>query len=290
MRQKTRVFALLLASFMSTQVGAVSDPSLDALLNFEESHPATNLSTEEIERLKIIKAKAKTLGIQSGAHHASKAMMVMLNEMAVKLDSIYDFGRLGVVTPYKGAYLVSPVVLEIEKSINLASDSRSFIVRDQTFIISKEPYITLTPPTWRTYLTFSVEPPRLPEDMIKPKTAEEKAAWRSELLSGYEMGIKQVEDVTVARFARLGRDVVGMKRFELLRQRKVISDIKIADAYYPVSGGGNRLDVNESRVSIDVNPQLNSNRWNWETIPRLSDISDLFPKGMPFEDWTSSDE
>jgi hypothetical protein len=107
------------------------------------------------------------------------------------------------------------------------------------------------------------------------------------MLAGYEVGIKQVEQVTTMRFARLTRDIIGMKRFELLKQRNVVSDIKIADAYYPVSGGGNRMNIKESRVSIEVNPQLNANRWNWETIPRLADVTDLFPNGALVNDWVT---
>ena len=259
-------------------VSAQTDPSLQVLLDYKETRQV-KVNQADVERMKVLKAKAHTLGIQSGAYFASKKIKSNLEQISFKLDAIYDFGRIGIAKPYKGAFIVNPVIAELDKTIMMSPDSRSFIVRDQTFIIAKDPYLSLTPPTWRTYITFAVEAPQIPTDLIKPKTAEEIQVWRSELLAGYEVGIKQVEQVTATRFARLTRDVIGMMRFELLRQRNVVSDIKIADAYYPVSGGGNRMNIKESRVSIEVNPQLNANRWNWETIPRLADVSQSLELG-----------
>lgn len=276
-------FAVSLAAFTTV---AEQDPSLQVLLDFKETREV-RVNEADVERLKVLKAKAHTLGIQSGAYYASKKIRDNLESMSIKLDSIYDFGRLGLAKPYKGAYIVNPVIAELNKTIMMSPDSRSFIVRDQTFIIAKDPYLSLVPPNWRTYITFAVEPPQIPTDLIKPKTAEEIKVWRTEMLAGYEVGIKQVEQVTTMRFARLTRDIIGMKRFELLKQRNVVSDIKIADAYYPVSGGGNRMNIKESRVSIEVNPQLNANRWNWETIPRLADVTDLFPNGALVNDWVT---
>lgn len=264
------------------------DKHLQSLLDFKEVR-TVKLSSEETERLRILRAKAHTVGLQSGAYYASNKIRERLDKMSVKLDAIYDFSRLGVVRPYKGAFVVNPVISEMEKTIALSPDSRSFIVRDQTFVITKDPFMALTAPSWRSYLTFNVEPPQIPDDMLKPKTPEEISAWREEMLIGYEIGINQAVEVTVMRFARLTRDIVGMQRFDLLRQRKVVSDIRIADAYYPVSGGGNRMNINESRVSIEINPQLNTNRWDWEIIPRLADVSDLFPNGAMVNDWVTID-
>lgn len=279
-----RLLVVLTLSFISSMTYANDDASLNALLNFKETR-AVKVNEQDVERLKILRAKAHTLGIQSGAYYASNKIMTNLESISHKLDTVYDFGRIGIAKPYKGAYIINPVVAETDTSIMLSPDSRSFIVRDQTFLIAKEPFLALAPPSWRTYVTFSAEKPQVPNDLIKPKTPEEISAWKKEMLAGYEVGIRQVEQVTALRFARLTRDIVGMMRFELLKQRNIISDIRIADAYYPVSGGGNRMNVNESRVSIELNPQLNSNRWNWETIPRLTDVSDLFPNGSLVNDW-----
>lgn len=262
------------------------DVTLEALLDFKESREVT-VNEVDVDRLEVIKQKANTLGIQSGAYYASNKIKDMLEADAKRLDSLYDFTRLGIARTYKGVYLVNPVIVEMGQSITLAPDSRSFILRDQTYIIAKDPYLSLSAPSWRTYLSFSVEPPQVPADMIKPKTANEIALWRSEMLKGYKIGIRQVEQVTTLRFARLTRDILGMHNYELLKPRKIVSDIKIADAYYPVSGGGNRMDIKESRVSIEVNPQLNSNRWNWETVPRLADVTDLFPNGALVNDWVT---
>lgn len=281
----------LIAAFLTVLTfpafsNARNDPSLAALLDYKETR-SVKVNEQEVERAKILRAKAHTLGIQSGAYYASKKIKSNLEAIGSKLDSIYDFSRLGIAHPYKGAFIVNPVIAEIDKSIMLSPDSRSFIVRDQTFAITKEPYLSLTPPSWRSYLFFAVEPPQIGNDVIKPRTPEEIKLWREEMLAGYEVGIRQVEQVTATRFARLTRDIIGMMRFELLKQRNIVSDIKIADVYFPVSGGGNRMNVNESRVSIEVNPQLNSNRWNWATIPRLADVTDLFPNGAMVNDWVT---
>lgn len=266
-----------------------ADPALQSLMNFKESRVTVKYAPAEEERLKVLKIKANSIGLQSGAFYAANKIRTRLEGLSNTLDNIFDFGRLGVVRNYKGAYIVNPIVSEVEKSIMLSPDSRSFVIRDQIFLIAKDPYLSLSIPSWRSYIEFQVEPVRIPDDMIPPNTEEEIQVWKRELLIGYQMGINQVEDIFVTRFARLSRDIIGMQRYELLRQRNMVSDIKIADAYYPVSGGGNRMNINESRVSIEINPALNSNRWDWETIPRLADVSDLFPNGSELRNWVTLD-
>jgi defect in organelle trafficking protein DotC len=278
--------ALLMMPFCASANIAQSDAGLQKLLNHKETR-TVKLTATESERLKIIKEKAYSLGHQSGAYHAGKIIRERLERMSPTLDSLYDFGRLGILQSYKGVYIINPIVHEIEKSISLSPDSRSFIVRDQIFIIAKDPYLSLTIPSWRSYTELQVEPVYVPEDLIAPKTKEEVEAWKSSMLAGYKLGIAQVEDTVVKRLQRLTSDIIGMLRYKLLRQRNLISNIKISDVYYPVSGGGNRMNINETRASIEVNPALNTNRWDWKTIPRLADISEMFPNDNDFQKWIS---
>ncbi len=276
----------IIAVFLNCSVafGASNDPLFDSLLQFEETKMVA-VDHKSAERLKVIRAAAQTIGLQSGSYYASTEVRKNLETIGDRLDGIYDFSRLGLVSLHKGVYVINPVIVEIEKQISMSPDARSFIVRDQVYEIVKDPYLSLSAPSWRTYLTFDVEPPQIPEDMIRPTTPDEKAAWKEEMHKGYSMGVRQVEDLAILRFKRLTRDILGMTLYPMLRDRKLVSDVKIAEAYYPVSGGGNKMNIRESRVSIDVNPQLNTNRWDWQVIPRLSDISDLFPEDGDFEGW-----
>lgn len=227
----------------------------------------------------LMVSEALKLGSDGGRFYRGQQINDYLESHAEVLDATRDVERLGLVKKYKGVYISFPVVTEQDYAVSMASDKRSFVIRDKVYRIVKNPKMRPQPPNWREFLLLDNKAPSgFPAELL-PRNKAEKKLWEEYVERGWKLGVEYANQQVLKNITRLTREIMGMQLYVLLKQRKMITHIQITDQYYPVSGGGYQLNIEESRVSIGLNPQLSSNRWNWQPIPQLADITGLFPKG-----------
>lgn len=273
------VVAAIALIVSTSAIAAQSDPDLLRSLKDMKDDREIAIKRED-QTYQLMVAEALSLGSAGGYFYRVQQINNYLESKGSALDKTHNATQLGLVKPYKGLYITYPVINQQENAISSDAEGRVFIIRDKVYRIAKDPKIRLTPPSWREYLIMTAEAPSdFPSELL-PRNSEEKRAWEEAIEKGWQKGIEYADREFRRNHKRLLRDLNGMQLFVLLRQRKMVSDIQIADRYYPVSGGGHQLNIQESRVSIEINPALQSNRWNWEPIPELADITELFPSSL----------
>lgn len=270
---------LALCALLAVFTVNANEPALLETLKDMKDDREVKLKREE-QGYQLMVAEALALGSKGGYFHRAKEINEYLKKLAPRLDETHNINHLGLVKPYKGLHIVYPVITVQEHAISSSEEGRSFIIRDKVYRIAKDPKIRVSPPSWRDYLLMTASAPGdFPAELL-PRNRMEEEAWEAAVEKGWRKGIEYADREFQRKHERLARDIDGMQRFVLLRQRRMVSDIQIADKYFPVSGGGHQLNIQESRVSIALNPALSSNRWNWEPVPELADITELFPNAL----------
>lgn len=272
-------FVLLFASTLySLNVYSASDDEamLTHLQNLKMSDNYPE-SPEQDGRIREMEVEGFAVGTLAGSYYASKKINQLLDKRSSYLDVTYDFKDS--VISYKGVYILPPVISERKNDTEIIG-GKVFLAKRQVFQMETSPRFVYQPPTWRNYLLLTPAKPQQPDNSLLPRSKKEVEIWKRAVDKGWNTGIRQAIYVVNGRFAKLSRDLIGLDRYHLLVAAKVISEPIIKHSYTPVSGGGYELNLDDSVVEIKVNPLLNTERYKWQSIPRLPDVSDLFPRGI----------
>lgn len=271
---------VVLTTVFSANIYASGDKGDSDLLNSLKSMKMSDDVVESPEQdghIREMVVEAESVGTRAGAYYAAKKINAWLNARASFLDVTYDFSDS--VIAYKGVYILPPSISERKDDTEIIG-GKTFVVKRQVFAIESEPRFVYEVPTWRNYLIIAPGKPEQPATALLPRSKSEIELWQAAVDKGWSTGVKQAIYVVNGRFAKMARDIVGFDRYHLLVAAKVVSEPKIKHKYTPVSGGGYELSIEDSVVEIVVNPLLNTDRYRWQSIPRLPDVSGLFPRGI----------
>lgn len=251
------------------------DMSPEALIDHYKNYEKDERNAGRQTEINTIRDEAMNIGTQAGFYWAVNEINKRLEGKSRYLDQI-DFKPL--LIKKKRYYILPPVVKE-DSGRKLIEDSGRYLrLIDTSYYLETEPKFILNPPTWRDYLTLSAPVPDKPVEAWLPDDSEEQLTWDEALETGFETGVKQAQLTLRNKISKLTADYLGLVRYQILRSKNMVSSPKIKESYAPIVGGGQRLIIEDSTVQITVNPQLNNNRYSWDVIPQLPDISHLFPE------------
>lgn len=281
--KKTALVGALLALALSACSNTPSTPKENArvdgnelLSRYQNMRPRDEFS-ERSEALNIVREEAMSIGTQAGLYWAASEINQMLLDHSYLLNEI-DFAPL--LIDKRRYFIIPPVITEDEGTRVLSTTGRSIRLIDKTYRIEREPRFALEPPTWHDYLLISVSPPNRPAEALLGSDADEIRAWEQGVADGWDIGVEQALLTHQNKVMQLTNDYQGMIRYHILLTQNMVSSPQINESYQPIAGGGRRLVIEESNVEITVNPSLNSNRYSWEVVPQLPDISHLFPDSI----------
>lgn len=251
--------------------------SADILLEHYTNYDKQINDTDSPESLSIVRDEAINIGTQAGFYWASNEINDRLEHHSEYLNQI-DFKAL--LIKKKHYYIQPPVVTEDNGRKIIDEEGRYLRLIDKAYYIDTDPKFAFEPPTWREYLLLSASTPDEPFDAFLPTNKEEQEVWERGLRKGFRTGIETAQLTIRNKIARITNDYVGMVRYHILREKNMISAPKVQETYASISGGGRQLVIEDSMISIKVNPQLNNNRYSWQVVPQLPDISHLFPEKL----------
>jgi defect-in-organelle-trafficking protein DotC len=234
-----------------------------------------NEDDEEIVTLML--AEAMSLGTQGGSYWASQQISQYLSDHSHILDKI-NFKPL--VIEYPQYYVLPVVVTEDDGRSRISEKGKVMRILGKSFFIESEPKLLVSIPSWRDYLYVDAMPPNAPHEAYQKYIDKYPTIWVNGIKQGWNVGLEQAVYTIETRISRLTRDYIGLVRYHLIKDQNIISGPIIKEVYRPVSGGGNELSIEDTIVEIEISPQLNTNRFNWNMVPQLPDVSHLFPDNM----------
>lgn len=270
------IFCFVLTGCAATTSQPNSGPSIDrdALLDHYVNYQKSIVDAGAAESAGMVRDEAVHIGTQAGYYWAATEINKALESASHLLDQI-DFKPL--LFQESRYYIVPPVISKDEGRRVINETGRFIRLIDATFYIERNPRFTLEPPTWREYLFLDLRTPDKPTEAMLPTSKRERAMWMEGVQTGFEFGIRQAELTFQNKNAHLTQVYQGMILYHVLLAKNMVTAPRVKESYAPVVGGGRRLIIEDSTVSIEVMPSLNANRYAWEVIPQLPDVSHLFP-------------
>lgn len=187
-----------------------------------------------------------------------------------KLDKSWDFKRLLISRPGKGAqsvtYTILPPVLVEANEIYDQEGEDKLTLADTTYKIESQAKFVSVAPSWRDYIVHEFPAVEKPHDSLLPQNNAERKIWKEAVQKGWENGISQADSIFRSDLNKMRRDFEGMIRYMNLANRGMVSKPFVAEAQKGVTGNGNELNIGERVLKITAKPQLNSNSHDWKPI------------------------
>jgi defect-in-organelle-trafficking protein DotC len=230
-------------------------------------------------RNKILKTEAFSLGVQGGRYWANQRIEKYLSPFSEELSKIADFSS--VVIPVGDFIMLPPVIAEVNYQSQISNDKRTIHSVGQTFKIKQNPRFVYNVPSWNDYIYFNPRPVELGHHELHPENKEEARLWKDNVDKGWKSGVETAYESLEVKIARLVSDLDGMRRYHIMRSKRMVTEPIFDKSSLPIRGGGLEMRIDNIKVSVQVSPKLNSQIQNWEAIPRMPDIKSIFPKGIP---------
>jgi defect-in-organelle-trafficking protein DotC len=238
-------------------------PDLNAVLSNSQNAAAESQENNGIPKMRfeILKKAALGYGVQSGLARRSYEISQLLTHNQVMLDSIYNFAAL-----LLDKNVLPPVLSDAENNLN-QPDGDTIRIADATYRIEQQARFVTAPPNWRDYLlanfNYTVDQP---SDAELPQNDAEKKAWKKLVSDGWDLGVKQANQIFSQSMLRLERDYKGMVLYRRLLAMHMIDRPYVAEADLGVTGNGSAINVNDRILRITSKPQLETNPMEWKPI------------------------
>lgn len=259
-------------------IPVVETPSLEQII---AKTPVKKKDDGEKESDKLrapaMRDAALSYGARAGLAWTSRGINEQLRSRAAELTKTYDFNRVLIRTPSQ-ATILPPVISEAKETYETADAGKTLRVADTVYEIVEQARFVPIAPLWHSYLVRSYTAPENPPDTLLPKSDGERDAWRRWVTEGWDMGIKQAQEIFDADLRRLERDFVGMVRYKALLEEGKVSAPVVAEGNLGVTGNGTDMRVNDRALRITKDPTLQTPTKGWQASPSpLSESNRLDP-------------
>tara|TARA_R110002072_G_scaffold138146_1_gene281321 strand:+ start:733 stop:1806 length:1074 start_codon:yes stop_codon:yes gene_type:complete len=289
------------------------DTSSDDLYNVDKEVKEAEINPM---RLQFIRDTAMSLGMRAALYDRSKEINKFLKEHTNELYAIFDFNALmmnhdilppvlieGRATlsaenyqPYMGASknnqgqqdsssIVSDIVKEksniatVEDRVNQTVQHFGTLrITDKTYQILKQARFATAIPTWREYLLMDYKKPEKTFQSLLPKNPVEQKAWKKYVKKGWALGVKQADNIFEQNLSLLKRDYLGMIRYRLLLAQNIVSAPYVSKRNYGVTGGGDKMQVNDRTLTITALPSLRADSQLWQ--PQIANFEEKLDKSV----------
>ena len=229
-------------------------------------------------RAPAMRDAALSYGARAGLAWTSRGINEQLRSRAAELTKTYDFNRVLIRTPSQ-ASIMPPVISEAKETYETADAGKTLRVADTVYEIVEQARFVPVAPLWHSYLVRSYTAPENPPDSLLPKSDGERDAWKHWVTEGWNMGIKQAQEIFEADLRRLERDFLGMVRYKALLEEGKVSAPVVAEGNLGVTGNGTDMRVNDRALRITKDPLLQTPSNNWQASP--SPLSEAGKTDLP---------
>ena len=208
-------------------------------------------------RQSTIETTAITVGAQAGLKwRYDQINKILKDKYEGRLDSAINF------RPFIfDEVILAPSILVTKANENFESETR-MVKSSIQFIVDREAKIVSVPPTYRDYLIREYPGPRQIHPVLKPKTDTEQQIWKKNILKGWEIGVKQANDVFTDGLAQMVRDLEGRVNYRKMVSLKMVSPAALKITKRGVTFNDRSMNVGETIYEItDLANYTNLEEW-----------------------------
>jgi defect-in-organelle-trafficking protein DotC len=226
-------------------------------------------SSDEVKGLRInsVYNEALMIGVQNGLFKVLFNFRKDLDAISDELSQIFNFDELMLAN----GQVVPPVILELGSGVEKESE---ILLRkkDAGYEIYKQAKVSLQSPSYYQYLNFEPIKPKEPEDILMPINDIERSLWKKGAQEGWILGLKQGNAIINEGMAALIRDYVGMNRFHMMRDARLISMPALERFEIGTTTNGKSLNIGEITFKVTILPEFNANTQAWKALPQIDDF------------------
>lgn len=211
-------------------------------------------------RYSMLRDTAISTGAQAGLAYRSRQINWMLERDIQNMDRTFNFRALMLKN-----YVLPPVLSVGIDNLNL-DNPNAIRLADRVYKIESPPRFVTAPPTWRDYVWMDYQQPEKPDSSLLPRNANERLVWNHYVLTGWEEGIKQADQIFSINLGRLKRDYNGMILYRTLLAQKMVTAPFVAQANLGVTGNANEMRINDQILRITATSKLQPNPKHWKAI------------------------
>ncbi|MCP3944997.1 MAG: type IV secretion system DotC family protein [Desulfobacteraceae bacterium] len=207
-------------------------------------------------RLDAIKQAGVTVSIQTAVKYRYSQLNAKLERIALNLDKI-DFALLLV----HSGKIMPPIIREAKQALQIKSTTHS-ISSQQVYQILQPAKIVANTPTWRQYLIKEFKAIEEVNQLLLPQNDYEQSIWKTAVIKGWGIGIKQADNEFFTNWNRLVRDFLGLITYHRLALQGVVSVPMVAEGKFGIQIRNTKLDIDQRVFRITSPTKFNeANKW-----------------------------
>lgn len=258
---------IVLSLISAGRVSAQDVPDeLRELQNIESG--AEELTQDELAiRRDALRDAALSFGARGGLAFRTREINERLSRQEPRLSRTYDFRQLLIPAP-SGLLIEPPVISEADNALIIGEGGQSAATIERVLEINQQVRLVTAPRDWRSYLIREVREPEAPPGLLLPQDSTERAQWKRWVAQGWEMGLRQADEIFEVNLARLVNDFTGMVRYRRLLAQGMVSPPYALMTDRGITGGGDELRIGDRAVSITGQPRLDPEGGRWRPADR----------------------
>jgi len=249
-------FLLLVAMFSQT-AWAESSSTLEDILSFSRGNVPVNEA-----KLMTINEFGMRVGAQAGMISRAKEIVARIENRSADLDRIFAFQPL-----ISSDGFLPPVIAQSSQKFETLNSAQRAEFAGVTYKIITPARFVRVAPTWRDYLFAGISEKRLSVDSlpqaIKPSTTEEKSEWEKSVRNGWDVGIKQADQIFIENMGRLKRDYMGMLRYLSMSDAKMIKRPVVSKTAESVKITNNEIAIGVGADEISMPAIMEKDQGAW---------------------------
>ncbi|MCY9866131.1 type IV secretory system conjugative DNA transfer family protein [Vibrio coralliirubri] len=245
-------------------------PSLEGIRVKAESskdvEDRRKLQLEKETRANLIYNEAVRYGAQVALRNTLLVVQNNIEREASSLEANYNFSNYML---HKNT--VVPPVINLSKDGIEVTDTK-FSKFDYKYTIRQQAKFSSRVPHYRDYLSFQQYSVRDPSMFNIPLTPNELTHWMNGIYDGWKRGEMQAKIEIDNAISKLKLDFMGMVRYHMLLQKKMVSEPVITKSTLGLSGDKNDIEVGVINFVMDGAPVFELDMKNWTPLPMIDEL------------------
>lgn len=211
-------------------------------------------------RADALKQTAYTLALQQAVRWRYNRIMEALSEQESRLNEIFDFSPLLM----QDGKVLPPAITEAGPGYRVESKTQASSV-DVVYEIVRPAEMISNAPSWRDYLYRSYASFERGDINVGvlPDNQREREMWQRAAVEGWEIGVRQAQNLYRQNLSKLRRDYQGIIKFRTLAKQGMVSVPIIAEGQPGIEVQGERLSV-DRRVFRITQPSFFQKEDRWK--------------------------
>ena len=199
----------------------------------------------QLMRPSAIREAARLITFQTAMSWRYGQLVAETERYSAVMDTAFNFAPLMLT---QGEALIMPPLLTRAGASMRIEDAGTATTAKMTYeLLEPARYIAVVP-NWREFLMADDFPaPEQPNPAVLPKTAEERAIWRTAVREAWAQGLAEADQLYADNVSRMARSYRGVMLYHLLTAQHLLSRVNTASADLGMrqSDNGSKLNIGQ---------------------------------------------